>query len=213
MRARPARPDGRNSLPRPHDFAAAPSPTLLPASAGWIGRSTGSLTPRPTLRQARRPAAPRQRFPRRPARPRAGRCRTLTAGRRGGAGRRMRQPMSSPRPVPLPTELGGVEGLQDLGGGLGDAGAVVADLDQPPVAVAGRWARSALPRPSMPAERDAQRSASAGWPWTGPAQSPLSCGTGGPQDLTVVCLRGITSAVVVLVPLGPPRQGGHRDRR
>jgi hypothetical protein len=34
--------------------------------------------------------------------------------------------------------LGGVEGLQDVGGGrLGDAGTVVADLDQHPVAVPG----------------------------------------------------------------------------
>jgi hypothetical protein len=37
----------------------------------------------------------------------------------------------------LADRLGGVEGLQDVGGGLGDAGAVVADLDQHPVAVPG----------------------------------------------------------------------------
>ena len=40
--------------------------------------------------------------------------------------------------MPLPTGLVGAEGLQDVGGGrLGDAGTVVADLDQDPVAVAG----------------------------------------------------------------------------
>src|SRR4029450_11944377 len=36
---------------------------------------------------------------------------------------------------------------------------------------------------------------------TGPAKSPLSCEIGGPQDLTVACLRGITSAAAALVPL------------
>jgi hypothetical protein len=54
----------------------------------------------------------------------------------------------------------------------------------------------------MPAERDAQRSASAGWSWTGAAQRPLSCGIGDPQELTVACLRGIAPAAAVLVPLG-----------
>jgi Phospholipase_D-nuclease N-terminal/Short C-terminal domain len=42
-----------------------------------------------------------------------------------------------PQAGALADRLGGVEGLQDVGGGLGDAGAVVADLDQDPVAVAG----------------------------------------------------------------------------
>jgi hypothetical protein len=43
-----------------------------------------------------------------------------------------------PQAGALADRLGGVEGLQDVGGGgLGDAGAVVADLDQHPVAVAG----------------------------------------------------------------------------
>jgi hypothetical protein len=37
----------------------------------------------------------------------------------------------------LADRLGGGEGLQDVGGGPRDAGAVVADLDQHPVAVAG----------------------------------------------------------------------------
>jgi hypothetical protein len=37
----------------------------------------------------------------------------------------------------LADRLGGVEGLEDVGGGLWDAGTVVADLDQDPVAVAG----------------------------------------------------------------------------
>ena len=68
-----------------------------------------------------------------------------------------------PQAAALADRLGGVEGLQDVGGGgLEDAGAVVADLDQDPVAVAG-GGRVSRPVLSMPAQRDAQRSAWAGW--------------------------------------------------
>ena len=37
--------------------------------------------------------------------------------------------------------------------------------------------------------------------------------TGVLQNLTIPRVRGITSVAAVLVPLGPPRQGGHSDRR
>jgi hypothetical protein len=49
----------------------------------------------------------------------------------------MRQQMSRPRPVPLPTGLVMEKGSRTWAAALGDAGAVVADLDQHPVAVAG----------------------------------------------------------------------------
>jgi ABC-type multidrug transport system fused ATPase/permease subunit len=48
------------------------------------------------------------------------------------------------------------------------------------------------PVPSMPAERDAQRSTWAGWSWTGAAQSPLLCRLGGPQKLTGCLPEGVS---------------------
>ena len=78
---------------------------------------------------------------------------------------------------------GGDEGLQDVGTGLGMPGPLspISTRTRSPSRAVRTLSR---PVPSMPAERDAQRSTWAGWSWTGAAQSPLLCRLGGPQKLT-----------------------------
>jgi Phospholipase_D-nuclease N-terminal/Short C-terminal domain len=110
--------------------------------------------------------------------------------------------MFQPQAGALADRLGGVEGPQDVAGDrLGDAGAVVADLDQDPVAVSGR----AHGQPAGAVHADRMRCSAVRPGLVGRGQgstSPLSYGIGGRQDLTVTCLRGITCAAALLVPLG-----------
>jgi hypothetical protein len=76
----------------------------------------------------------------------------------------------------LADRLGGVEGLRDIGGGLGDAGAVVADLDQDPVAVAG--GADGQPTGAVHAGRTRCPAVHLGWLVDGQGQHKALCHAG-----------------------------------